>query len=502
MKNIFSRQTRGLDSTFVVGTHFLFAITMLLGCSSNNQPSPKPTSEVEHKDTDFPSFAYVRDLSGTATSADTSSSLSFNVPVPTLTETEFARHASGDVLFNRKFNTENGVGPAFNATSCVACHALDGRGSLPILPAGQSKVKLGSNESLLLRISLETSAGSEIVPGFTAQLFHRGIYDLRPDSTGTGQADVEMSYSYSSFTYPDGTKVELRKPVFTLTNAYDAVGGGKSALENPNLRISPRIGSPMIGLGLLEAIDERDILALADPDDSNGDGISGRPNYIDGKLGRFGWKANNAGVRAQVAAALSNDMGIRSLLFPLENISGTPLFASLITRMSNLWKPLATEFSEPSLDELEFYASTLAVPRRRDVASPAVMNGARQFEKIACTACHTPHFKTGNSAVSSALRSLDIYPFSDGLLHDMGAELEDGRPDNLADGREWKTRPLWGIGKTQTINPRAGFLHDGRARSLEEAVLYHGGEGAASRARFAQLSASERSEVISFLRSL
>lgn len=476
----------------------LAAVIACDGSSSKNTPAPL----AEKTDSAFPTFAYVRDLAGSATSGDTSSSLSFNVPIPTLNDDEGELHATGDVLFNRKFNTEGGVGPAFNATSCVVCHARDGRGALPVMQAGQTKVRLGANESLLLRISLETPQGSEIVPGFTEQLFHRGIYDLRPDSPSSGQADIDMSFTYSKFTYPDGKVVELRKPVFTIVNPYDAVGGKTSALDHPDLRISPRIGPPMIGLGLLDAIDEKDILALADPDDKNGDGISGRPNIVRGNLGRFGWKANNESVRVQIAAAFSNDMGIRNSIFPVESIAGTALFTSLIERLGDLWKPLDTELSDTALDQLEFYSSTLAVPRRRDIESPSTMNGARQFEKIGCTGCHTPQFKTSDKAISPALRGIVIYPFSDGLLHDMGDELADFRRDHEADGREWKTRPLWGIGKTQTINPRAGFLHDGRARTLEEAVLYHGGEAAASRARFAGLNESDRNDVISFLRSL
>lgn len=477
---------------------------LILTACGKTASSPTPADGTGPNSTaaSFPDFAKVRDLASSATSDDGSTSLSFNVPIPTLTDEEGDRHLAGDVLFSRKFNTEGGVGPAFNANACVACHMLDGRGALPMIMPGETKVRFGMNESLLLRVSLETDEGSKIVPGFSEQLFHRGIYSLRPDSPGTGQADIDMSFTSTIFTYPDGKKVELRKPVFTISNAYDAVGGKPSALDHPDVRISPRIGPPMIGLGLLEAVDAKDILALADPEDKNGDGISGRPNMIDGKLGRFGWKANNVSLRVQVAAAFSNDMGIRSSLFPEESISGTALFLSLIERLAKEWLPLEVELSDSSLDSLEFYTATLAVPQRRDVEKPEVLNGARTFEKISCTGCHTPHFKTSDSAAVPSMRGLDIYPFSDGLLHDMGDELADGRRDHEANGREWKTRPLWGVGMTQTVNPRAGFLHDGRARSLEEAVLYHGGEAAESRRRFANLTEAERKEVLLFLKSL
>jgi CxxC motif-containing protein (DUF1111 family) len=489
------------SSTVLRATVFLSGVALALtGCVKNADQSH---SISDQQNVDYPEFARVLNTAGATTSPDAYSSFAFNVPTPGMTDEENELHLKGDFEFNRQFNTEGGVGPAFNANSCIACHARDGRGALPILAAGESKVKLGANESLLLRISLEPEGQPPmLVPGFAEQLYHRGIYSLRPDSPGTGQADVEMSFEFSTFTYPDGRTVELRKPIFTITNAYDAIDGKPSQLANPDLRVSPRIGPPMIGLGLLEAIDARDILALADPDDRDGDGISGRANFIGGKLGRFGWKANTTSIREQVAGALSNDMGLRNSVFPLENINGTSLFTSLIERLGELWKPLETEIKEDTLHALEFYSATLAVPARRDIDNPRVLRGAKTFETIGCTSCHAPKFRTSDRAASPALRGIEIYPFSDGLLHDMGEELADNRRDHEADGREWKTRPLWGIGLTQTINPRAGFLHDGRARTLEEAILYHGGEAAEIRSRFVHLDASKRAELLAFLSSL
>lgn len=490
----------------------VFLLLSLVGCSPSESTSRAPTSR-DGKVSDLPDFALIRDLADRATSADSLSSLSFNVPMPHLTEKELELHLLGDVEFNRQFNTEGGVGPAFNASSCIICHARDGRGALPVIKPGTTKVRLGAAESLLLRISLENELGPKIVPGFTEQLFHRGVYSLRPDSPGTGQADVDMSFSTSSFTYPDGRIVELRKPVFTLSKAYDKIDGQPSALEHPDLRVSPRMGPPMIGLGLIEAIDDRDIHALADPDDENGDGISGRVHVVNGRVGRFGWKAAVPSLRKQVAAALSNDMGLRNSLFPKENITGTQLFESFLQRLGDLPKNLIgsllefadgekLELQDSSLDALEFYVQTLAVPARRDVEVPAVLRGARIFESINCTGCHTPRFRTSDTAAVASLRGLTIYPFSDGLLHDMGDELSDNRTDLEASGHEWKTRPLWGLGLTQTVNPRAGLLHDGRARTIEEAILYHGGEAAKSREKFSHLPASERQDLILFLRSL
>lgn len=486
---------------------YLFLSAVLIAGCSNLDSTKRPEAAPSEKSTDgIPPYAFIRNLAASATSADSATSLSFNVPIPTLTGTETDLHLAGDAEFGRSHSNETGLGPAFNATSCVACHARDGRGALPMIPPGQSKIRLGANESLLLRISLEKEGEQpRPVAGYAPQLYHRGLYALRPDSPGTGQADIEMSFTTSTFLYPDGRKVELRKPVFTILNAYDSKDGRSSALQDPDLKISPRIGAPMIGLGLLEAIDAKDILELADPNDSNGDGISGRVNVINGELGRFGWKANTTTLRQQVAAALSNDMGIRSSIFKDENISGTALFTALIERLGVEWQPLAVEFDDDALNALEFYSATLAIPARRDIENPTILAGAKHFNSIACTSCHTPRFETSrdeHKVPISSLRGLTIFPFSDGLLHDMGTELADDRSDHQANGREWKTRPLWGIGLTQTVNPRAGFLHDGRARTLEEAILYHGGEAAASRRRFTELNAKERDELISFLRSL
>lgn len=485
-------------------------------------PGPTPT---------LPDFALVEKLAGDATTDDKDSSLSFNVPAAGLTETETANHLAGDVQFGRSFVEENGLGPAFNASSCTSCHASDGRGALPILPIGQKKVLLGElNPSLLLRISVEQknldgTVSQLPVPDFSLQLYNRGVFSLRPDSRGSGQADIEMTYATSDFVYPDGSKVTLRKPVFTIVNGYDqnsnAVANPTSRLNGKDVQVSPRIGPPIIGLGLLELIPDDQILKLADPQDADGDGISGRANYVPDtdkiargelittSLGRFGWKANTPSVKQQVAAALSNDMGIRNPIFPEENIAGTTLFKSYVTTLEkekgsavDMASFSGSEIPDEVFESLTFYTKTLGVPPRRDVAVTKVQAGARVFAEVNCVACHTPSFTTSDDGPIAALRKQLIYPFSDGLLHDMGDELADNRGDFLADGREWKTRPLWGIGKTQTVNPRAGFLHDNRARTLEEAILYHGGEAANSRTAFAKRTKTDRENLIAFLRSL
>ena len=286
-----------------------------------------------------------------------------------------------------------------------------------------------------------------------------------------------------------------------MTEAYDP------RLYADDVRISPRMGPPMIGLGLLEAIRNEDILALASRDLS-AYGIQGQVNFVFdiGKqmagdpypvsLGKFGLKSNTPSVYHQAMGALVNDMGVTNEAFPLESIVGTELYRRLG------WDT-APKIEVPTgiAEDLIFYSLTLGGPNRRDVQNPQVVRGAQLFTQIGCALCHQPGFTTGPSAIA-AFSNQKIYPFTDMLLHDMGEGLADNRRDFDANGRQWKTRPLWGIGHTQTINPRAGFLHDGRAKNLEEAILWHGGEAQWPQSNFVNLQKMDRDALILFLQSL
>jgi CxxC motif-containing protein (DUF1111 family) len=264
--------------------------------------------------------------------------------------------------------------------------------------------------------------------------------------------------------------------------------------------ISPRIAPAVFGVGLLEAVPEEVIVAAADPDDVDGDGVSGRPNRIvdsdgDISLGRFGWKANVASVEQQTAGAFLGDVGITSSIHPTQDCTA----AEVACRD-------AISGGEPELDDhklgrVVFYTRTLAVPARRDVTVPDVVAGEAVFSSIGCASCHTPELQTGDTDIV-ALRGQTIRPYTDLLLHDLGPGLADGRPDGLATGTEWRTPPLWGIGLVETVNGHTRFLHDGRARNLTEAVLWHGGEADGAQQRFRSLSASERAALIAFLESL
>lgn len=494
-------------------------------------------------------------LSGGETSATETneSGHGFSTPAANLSDEDFDFHLEGDANFEAKFVTApnegnpelDGLGPVFNNADCNSCHQRDGRNSTPIVPEGSERILLGTDAGIFLRIStardtvceegtIENDYCAPIpVHDFGTQLFHRGVLEARADWQNNqyiGQADVYLSYEYQTITYPDGTSVELKRPLFAVENPYDSPNESlqssniTSELLQDDVLMGWRNSMPVFGLGLLEAIPESQILANIDLNDNNSDGISGRANYVFDavkaqagdeypvSLGRFGWKANTPSVRVQSLGALRGDMGVTNPLFPDESVAGTALHDSYLTRTGFMDTGSdengAPEASESFSDAVVFYAETLAVPARRNVDNSDVREGARLFDELNCTGCHTPSFVTqssgelGGVAMSSSLKGQTIYPFSDMLLHDMGEGLADGRPDFLASGNEWRTRPLWGIGLTQTVNPQAGFLHDGRAATLEEAVLWHGGEASNSQQAFMALTAAERDQLIDFLMSL
>ncbi len=478
----------------------------------------------------------------------------FDTPAPNLDDAGLALHLAGGVDFEAAFikvssgtsRSDDGLGPVHNNTACERCHTNDGRASYTtdaLASAPGVWTKLGSEAGVFLRISINGQAACtpsaanhycapQAVSGFSDQLFHRSVLGVRPDSEFSGQADVYVSFERSTVTYGDGTSVTLHKPLFRICNPYDDPGADKcsgsassSALLQAGVSTSPRMGMPTFGLGLLEAIPESAILALADENDSNRDGISGRPNWVfdpvkaaqgdpnPRSLGRFGWKASTPSVLVQGAGAYRGDMGITNYLFPDESIAGTPLYSAYRATNSDDDGQAASgyEVSEEVVKRVIFYNNTLAVPARRDVAANDVRRGSALFVDAKCSVCHNPSFTTGThpgiwgpsgTTAVAAVANQRIYPFTDMLLHDMGEGLADNRSDFGASGTEWKTRPLWGIGLTQVVKSQAGFLHDGRARTLEEAILWHGGEAEASKERFRTMSAADRAALLAFLKSL
>jgi CxxC motif-containing protein (DUF1111 family) len=471
---------------------------------------------------DFDDYSSVIKLGGdTSTTLSTPSSTAYRNPAQNLSAEDLKKHMTGDGLFEHKFSDDRdrkdyGLGPAYNHVACMGCHVIDGRGALPVLGKGDTWKRIDGSAAIFLRVSIEDGLprtfdekdqwGSPIaVPGFGKQLFHMGSYGLRNDIPGVGLVQMWVRLEWSDFTYPDGQKLTLRKPIFKVENAYDSAVGDR--LHQSDVRFSPRMTPGIAGLGLLEAIREQDILDLAKRDLSSW-GIHGHPNWVidrekemsqDPKpvsLGRFGLKANTPSVFHQALGALNGDLGVTNPAFLLENIWGTSLFESFKPK----WKE-SLEATQDQSDALVFYSQTLAVPSRRNVLDPQVQTGAKMFQMVGCANCHQPSFVTGSHKIT-ALSNQQIYPFTDMLLHDMGEGLADGRTDFYASGSEWRTPPLWGIGLVQVVNLRAGYLHDGRARTLEEAILWHGGEAEISRDRFAALDANRRAALIRFLKSL
>lgn len=428
--------------------------------------------------------------SGGTTTVESRSRDAFAKPAANLPTMQLRDFTFGNKLFNTNWviapasvTSLDGLGPTFNRHSCSGCHFKDGRGRPP-LREGEPM------NSMLLRLSVEGKAadgGPMPHPKYGGQLNDKAILGVPAE----GRAVITYEEVQDSFT--DGTPYTLLKPRYSLQEmAFGEQGLGMMA--------SPRVAPAVFGLGLLEAIPEDTLLTLADAEDKNKDGISGRPNFVpaeDGTrvVGRFGWKANVATLRQQNAGAAQGDIGITTSLHAEENC---PPAQKACASAPHGGSP---EMSDKQLDKLTFYTRTLAVPARRDVHDPLVMKGALIFEEAQCVSCHAPVIKTGAHPVV-ALAHQEIQPFSDLLLHDMGEGLADRRPDYEATGREWRTPPLWGIGLVQVVNQHTRFLHDGRARSLEEAILWHGGEGEKAKEYYRALPKDDRAALLAFLNSL
>lgn len=378
----------------------------------------------------------------------------------------------------------DGLGPFYNAISCSSCHFKDGRGRPPMFEG-----ELGTG--LLLRLNLPQN---DVHGGYLPEPVYGNQLQDVAISGQNKQGDYSIAYEYLYETYSDGTQVELRKPIYTIQN----LGYGTLSAS---VQVSPRIANQMIGMGLLEAIPETTLLSFQDISDANGDGISGKANYVfdivsqTTKMGRFGWKANQPNVKQQVAGAFSGDIGITSSIFPNENLP-TGFDGSIIPNGG------IPEITDETLEKVVLYSSSLSVPARRNYQNQNVLKGKQLFNEIQCTKCHIPKITTSNTYYIEAFRNQVIRPYTDLLLHDMGTDLADNAPDYLATGNEWRTPPLWGIGLIPTVNNHTYLLHDGRARNVEEAILWHGGEAINAKNNFKNLSQSDRQNVIDFINSL
>ncbi|WP_405411952.1 di-heme oxidoredictase family protein [Maribacter sp. Asnod1-A12] len=455
----------------------VISVLMVSSCSKDEVIVPLVAEEGE-------------ELSGGTTTSTNFSAEAFGFASPDLTFDERVTFGVGNSLFNQSWVTapasttaRDGLGPFFNSRNCSGCHFKDGRGRPPAFDGEFS-------HGLLIRLGLlETDAtGSNIGdPVYGTQFQDNSI--LSVDNEGT----LIVTYTPLTETYDDGTQVSLQNPEYSFTG----LGFGEL---NSLTRLSPRVANQMIGLGLLDAIPDATLLSYSDPNDADDDGISGRINMVYDvesntmEIGRFGWKANQPNIKQQVAAAFAGDLGITSSLFPDENCP-TPLDCD---DYPNGGTP---EIEDENLEKVAFYAASLSVPARRDVDDEDVLEGKSLFASAECIKCHIPKIETGSYEII-ALANQTIRPYTDLLLHDMGDGLADGLQDFDANGNEWRTPPLWGIGLIETVNGHTNLLHDGRARNIEEAILWHGGEAQASKENFKSFSAEERSKLIQFLNTL
>lgn len=397
----------------------------------------------------------------------------------------------------------DGLGPLYNARSCQRCHLKDGRGHPP-----EANWPEDNAISMFLRLSIPPQNNTQ------RQLLESGKAGVIPEPTYGGQLQdmaingmagegrMEIHYRETAVMLADGLQVNLRQPEYRIANlSYGPL--------HPQTMLSPRVAPQMIGLGLLEAVAAADIETLADPDDNNKDGISGRTNRVwnsftqQQDLGRFGWKAGNPTLIQQAVGAFSGDMGIST---PFASAAAGDCTSSQqdCLRQPDGITPQQdnAEASAEMVKLVEFYSRNLAPPARPDFNKPDVLEGKAVFHQSGCAKCHQPSFTTASRADMPEQSNQLIWPYTDLLLHDMGEGLADNRPEFQASGTEWRTAPLWGIGQTKTVSGHTYFLHDGRARNLLEAILWHGGEAEASREHVINLPTHKRNALVTFLESL
>jgi CxxC motif-containing protein (DUF1111 family) len=450
---------------------------------------------------------YEANAGGAATTRRTTGADAFSQPSANLTFAQELEFKVGNGLFRRFWvsapsSTEasDGLGPLYNARSCQGCHLKDGRGHPPAGPDDDAV-------SMFLRVSIPDAADPMVarIPGWIGTA-PDPTYGLQLQDFGVAGHPAEYSLAVDweeiVVALSDGETASLRRPLWRAEN----LGYGPL---HPQAMLSPRVAPQMIGLGLLEAIPAADILAAADPDDVDGDGISGRPAIVWSAefdlpmLGRFGWKAGAPTVREQSAGAFAGDMGLSTPLHPAG--WGECTAAQAACRAAPHGGDAihaGLEVDATGMDLVTFYSRNLAPPARRGVDDPQVLRGKAMFNEAGCAACHTPKHVTHRLGDRPEQSFQLIWPYTDLLLHDMGEGLADNRPEGVASGREWRTAPLWGLGLTGAVSGHTQLLHDGRARNALEAILWHGGEAQAARDAVAAMPREDRAALLRFLDSL
>jgi CxxC motif-containing protein (DUF1111 family) len=425
------------------------------------------------------------DLTVAADGAD-----AYSLPAPGLDATQLETFANGRQEFHQHWvvlpaiGGKWGRGPTSNGEECSGCHAGNGRGRAP--DAGDEPLS-----SMVVRLSVpgeDERGGPTPHPAYGDQLQEQGELGRVP-----AEGETSLAWTEREERLADGARVTLRAPSLSFRRlAFGPLGS--------DTLTSARIAPPVIGAGLLDAVPESQLREIAAQQRALG--FNGRPNYVwDARTrstvpGRFGWKANQPNLLQQVASAYLADLGVTTELYPSDNCPAAQVACQKRpggTVPEQTWRPF---------EEILFYLRALGVPAQREAGAPAVRRGAQVFAQAQCAACHVPELRTGEYPAFPRLAHQSIRPYTDLLLHDMGEGLADGRPDFRAGGRDWRTPPLWGLGLRAQVNGNRGLLHDGRARTLAEAVLWHGGEAAGSREIFRRLPAEDRAALFAFLESL
>lgn len=443
---------------------------------------------------------------GAWTNAD-ESPMAFSQPISMLTKKQATAFSEGKAQFNEVWVVAPdpsgvwGLGPTFNEDRCAHCHEANGR-SAGVADASEAM------RGPLVRLSITGKGehgGPVPHPVYGDQLQNRGIEGRVPP-----EGKVIVNYVQREVELAGGETVRLREPRIDFD---DLQFGEMGETTMTSLRVAPQL----VGLGLLEAVPDSTLLAIAEQQTQHG--ISGRPNYVwdieaeRRAMGRFGWKANQPSVRQQTAAAFMGDIGATTYLFQSENCPpaqeqclNTPSATSCGGQGGCVGNTFRPEVNPSRLKNISLYLRALAVPARRNVGDPVVARGEQLFNEAKCSVCHVSELKTAaeNDLPHDiqAAANVTIRPYTDMLLHDMGPDLADGRPDFEADGNEWRTPPLWGIGLLRTVNGHSDLLHDGRARNIPEAILWHGGEAEAAREAFRRLPAEDRAALVRFVESI
>jgi CxxC motif-containing protein (DUF1111 family) len=485
-----------------VGLGFMaVALAAVLGFTVGAATTPvvEPTSD-----------ASTQEKTGGETTVYATGKNAFSFPAANLSDEERTRFAIGNSFFRRNWveapastQARDGLGPHFIARSCGGCHVQDGRGA----PPDNLNRRLTPHESpvaLLLRLSVpgtpDPHAGVVPEPVYGDQFNNAAIQGVKPEG------DVRIRHTAIRGRFADGTPYTLAQPLYS----FHKLGYGPLRAD---VMVSPRIAPQLIGVGLLEAIAENDILANAATQAAQPGPIKGVPNTVwdavagRALLGRFGWKANVATLAHQTAGAFVGDIGITSTVFPQESCTAAQVDCKNAPRGSAGQAP---EIDDKTLSDVVFYQATLAPPARRNVSDAQVLRGQYLFAQAQCGTCHRPSYITAQGPspgvfprfTSKALNGQTIWPYTDLLLHGMGSGLADGRPDFAANGQQWKTPPLWGIGLIRDVNGHQRLLHDGRANGVLQAVLWHGGEAQASRDAVLKFSATDRAALVKFVESL